>query len=196
MSRDEQKQRTRGRLLAAARTSFERHGFAGTTMRKVAESAGVAVGTVFVHFEDKRDLLCSALFDQLEQVVQRALDDAPKGPARERLHHLTAALFGHYQARPELSRMLLRESLLVTGPWRERFAAQVERVHQVVTGWLVADRDDGTLRAGLDPALGAMAYLSFYYFALLGWIQGRPLDSVGLVDRLVAQHFGPTTAPP
>ncbi len=189
MSREDRKQETRARLLAVARRSFEDHGFEGTTMRSVAEAAGVAVGTVFVHFEDKRDLLCSALFETLEQVLHHALHEAPPGPVRTRLQHLTSTLFEHYQSRPELSRMLLRESLLTTGAWRPRFAAQVQRVHEVVARWFADDREAGTLPPTIDPALGAMAYLSFYYFALLGWIQGQPLDSVGLVDRLVAQHL-------
>jgi len=192
MSREDRKQQTRTRLLAIARQSFEDHGFEGTTMRSVAEAAGVAVGTVFVHFEDKRDLLCSALFDAVEGALHQALHQAPAGPVRARLQHLTSTMFEHYQSRPELSRMLLRESLLATGAWRPRFAAQVQRVHEVVTGWFTDDREAGTLHPTIDPALGAMAYLSFYYFALLGWIQGQPLDAVGLVDRLMAQHLGPT----
>ncbi|MEM9453185.1 MAG: TetR/AcrR family transcriptional regulator [Myxococcota bacterium] len=189
MSRDEQKRRTRERLLQVARASFEQRGFEGTTMRMVADEAGVAVGTVFVHFEDKRDLLCSALFDDLEHVLDAALREAAGGSVRARLHHLTAALFCHYEARPELSRMLLRESLLTTGPWRSRFAGQVQRVHEVVAGWLAQARERQELRPSVDPALGAVAYLSFYYFALIGWIQGQPLDTVGLVDRLLGQHF-------
>ena len=195
MSREDQKRQTRARLLHAARESFELHGFEGTTMRSVAEAAGVAVGTVFVHFEDKRDLLCSALFDPLEQVLQDALSSAPAGSAKARLHYLTDAVFGHYQSRPELSRMLLRESLLATGPWRLRFATQTQHVHEVVAGWLAEDREHQRIPASIDPALGAVAYLSFYYFALIGWIQGQPLDSVGLVDRLLQQHLNEGRSP-
>lgn len=196
MSREEQKLRTRRRLLQAARERFEARGFQGTTMRSVAEAAGVAVGTVFVHFEDKRDLLCSALFDDLEPILDAAIRQAPEGSARARLHHLTSSLFHHYEARPELSRMLLRESLLATGPWRSRFAAQVERMHGIVAGWLAQARERRELPAAIDPALGAVAYLSFYYFALIGWIQGQPLDPVGLVDRLLAQHLDPPQGRP
>lgn len=188
-SREAQKQLTRARLLDAARESFEARGFESTTMRAVAEAAGVAVGTIFVHFEDKRDLLCSALFDDLEQVLGDALAQAPAGSAKARLHHLTATVFAYYQGRPELSRMLLRESLFATGAWKGRFAGQVQRVHEVVAGWLTEARDRGELPPKSDPALGAVAYLSFYYFALIGWIQGQPLDSVGLVGRLLDQHF-------
>ena len=158
-------------------------------MRAVAKAAGVAVGTVFVHFEDKRDLLCSALFDDLEQVLHRALTEEVEGTAQAQLHRLTATMFEHYERRPELSRMLLRESLLATGAWGQRFAGQVARSHETVARWLAEGRERGELAESFDPALGAMAYLSFYYFALLGWIQGQPLDSVGLVDRLLGQHL-------
>ena len=190
MTREQQKQETRRRLLEVARASFEQRGFAATTMRSIAEAAEVAVGTVFVHFEDKRDLLHSALFDELEAVLLEAIRTAPSGSARARLHHLTEALFRNYTARPQLSRTLLRESLLATGPWQQRFSAQVQRVHEVVSGWLTVARERGEIPPTVDPQLGGLAYFSFYYFALIGWIQGSPIEPVGLVNRLLDQHLG------
>ena len=48
---------TRTRILAAARTLFERNGTRGTTTREVAEIAGVNEATLFRHFGSKRALL-------------------------------------------------------------------------------------------------------------------------------------------
>ena len=54
-------QETRQRLLVAARELFGRKGYEGTSIGDVAEQAGIGVGTVYHHFEDKRSLLLELL---------------------------------------------------------------------------------------------------------------------------------------
>jgi len=52
---------TRGQILAAARASFAESGFAGTSIRKVAASAGVDPALVHHYFGTKDDLFLAAL---------------------------------------------------------------------------------------------------------------------------------------
>ena len=52
---------TRGEILAAARASFAEAGFAGTSIRKVAASAGVDPALVHHYFGTKDDLFLAAL---------------------------------------------------------------------------------------------------------------------------------------
>lgn len=48
---------TRTRILQAAQRLFARRGFDGTTTRDLASAAGVAEGTLFRHFENKKAIL-------------------------------------------------------------------------------------------------------------------------------------------
>jgi AcrR family transcriptional regulator len=48
---------TQTRILKAARKLFARRGFDGTTTRDLAQEAGVAEGTLFRHFENKKAIL-------------------------------------------------------------------------------------------------------------------------------------------
>lgn len=48
---------TRTRILQAAQQLFARKGYDGTTTRDLALSAGVAEGTIFRHFENKKAIL-------------------------------------------------------------------------------------------------------------------------------------------
>jgi AcrR family transcriptional regulator len=54
MTRDEQKQRTRLKVIAAARALFADPGYDKTTIRMIAEHAGVATGSVFTTFASLR----------------------------------------------------------------------------------------------------------------------------------------------
>jgi AcrR family transcriptional regulator len=189
MGREEQKEQTRAAILEAARALFEERGFAGASIRAIASEAGVAAGTVMLHFEDKRDLLHSALFADLEATIDRALNSLPAGSLQAQLDHLTGAMFAYYEARPQLSRTLLRESLFAEPPWAEAFAAQVGRVHGRLRQLFEAAIERGELADDAQLDRLGVAYFSFYYFALISWVQGAHPDPVGMVHNLVSQHL-------
>jgi AcrR family transcriptional regulator len=197
-ARLEQKAATRARILEVARAELERVGFEATNIREVARAAGVAPGTVLLHFEDKRDLLHAALFDDLEATWARARATAKHRSLEADLTVLARTFFDYYEARPALSRALLRESLFASPPWAQRFAAQIAEVHAHVAALVVAAKARGELAEGADPALTGAAFFSFYYFALLAWLQGGHGDPVGLFRRLLAQHLAglSATVPP
>jgi len=50
------KQRTREKILAAAKTLFTERGYEGATIRDIAAGAGMSTGAVFASFTDKSDL--------------------------------------------------------------------------------------------------------------------------------------------
>src|ERR1700734_2931536 len=55
--REMQARRARARIIAAATQRFLAHGYAGTTMRAVAQDAGVSLPTVELAFRTKARLL-------------------------------------------------------------------------------------------------------------------------------------------
>lgn len=187
--RGEQKEQTRRRLLEAAREVFEAQGFEKANLRLIAHKAGIAPGTIFVHFQDKRDLLHAALFEDLAGVLNTALAREP-GPSLEAwLAGLTDRMLGYYEARPVLSRILLQESLLADPPWAVRFAAQFEEAHAAIVRRAQFAQEQGEIGEDADLALFAVAYLSFYMFALIAWTQHAHPNPRALVQHLTAQHL-------
>ncbi len=197
-ARAQSKEATRARILGVAREHLLAHGFEGTGIREVARAAGVATGTVLLHFGDKRDLLHAALFEDLAAAWAKA-ERAADGPSslRKKLLAIAETFFGYYAERPALSRALLRESLFAESPWRERFAAQVAEVHALVVALTVEAQRRGALDATVDPQLVGASFFSFYYFALLAWLQGGHPAPARLFERMLAQHLeGYETHPP
>jgi AcrR family transcriptional regulator len=184
-----QKARTREAVLAAARDEFEAVGFEAANVRSIARRAGVSAGTVLHHFHEKRDLLHAALFDDLEATLDRALSRVGKGSLAKEASALGAAVFGFYQKRPALSRAALREALFAEGPWAQAFLAQVQRVHQALAVLARRDVDKGRLVRTVSPEVLGAAWLSFFYFALIGWVQGGVPAPLPLLKTLFAQHL-------
>ncbi len=71
-TRREQKAATRRALLEAARRCFERQGYAGTVVADIAREAGVAHGTVYVHFTG-REAVADALLEDFNDALAREL---------------------------------------------------------------------------------------------------------------------------
>ncbi|NUP14434.1 MAG: TetR/AcrR family transcriptional regulator [Polyangiaceae bacterium] len=187
--RDAQKEETRARILAVARAHFERDGFEAANIRAIAAEAGVAAGTVLLHYADKRDLMHATLFDELSLTIEQALALPAKGPLEERLCAIARTFFAYYEARPKLRRALLREALLAESPWKERFVAQVSRVHMHLATLAGEAKARGELAADVDPVMLGASFFAFYYFALIGWVQGALGEPAPLFERMLAEHL-------
>jgi AcrR family transcriptional regulator len=68
------KQRTREKILAAAKALFAERGYEGATIRDIAKAAGMSTGAVFASFTDKSDL-----FAEIAEAVQADLHRALRG---------------------------------------------------------------------------------------------------------------------
>lgn len=184
-----QREETRRAVLNAAREEFERAGFESANLRAIAARAGVSAGTVLHYYGDKRELLHAALFDDLDATLRAALGDLGEGPLEQQLSRLTAAMFGYYQARPKLSRTLLKESLFADEPWASKFAAQIASITVEISRLATQAIERGELREDCNPALLAAAWVSFFHFGQISWVQGRYPTPVSLIEHLMRQHL-------
>src|ERR1700712_2807544 len=62
--------RARKRLLDAATKLFQSRGYQHTSVDEVAREAGVAKGTVYVHFKNKQELLLHAVAEEKKQLFR------------------------------------------------------------------------------------------------------------------------------
>ncbi len=65
-----QKQKTRLHLLKIAKSEFVKKGFLNTTTSEIADAAGIAHGTLFLHFKNKDALIVEILDKELEEINQ------------------------------------------------------------------------------------------------------------------------------
>jgi AcrR family transcriptional regulator len=60
--------RVRADLLAAARQVFTTHGYSDATITEIVQIADVAMGTFYLHFRDKEELLVALAKDTLQMI--------------------------------------------------------------------------------------------------------------------------------
>ena len=112
---------TRERILAVALDRFAAHGYAGTSIRDLADGLGVTKAALYYHFASKEDIL-EALVEPMASewgaLVQRA-STRPAPPAEGLLRELVdilsrrAALIRTVMADPSLPSPQVREQLQV-----------------------------------------------------------------------------------
>jgi AcrR family transcriptional regulator len=100
------------RILAAAAQVLEERGYAQLSTNRVAERAGVSVGSLYRYFHDKDDLVeqlrARGSADVLAELSQ-GMADAVTMPTRDAVRHVLAVLVAALQRHRGVTRALLRE---------------------------------------------------------------------------------------
>jgi TetR/AcrR family transcriptional regulator len=102
----DQDEHVRTRLLNAAVRVFDRKGYAGASVREIAEMAGVTKPAVYYHFGSKEGLLL-AILQQAKREVDTALDRAVArtGTARDRILGLCEDIYGLFGQNVSVARV-------------------------------------------------------------------------------------------
>ena len=106
---------TRSKLLDAAIRIFAKEGFAGASVRQIAEIAGVNHGSIKYHYSSKTHLWRSAialLFQQMEEAVFANEHLWEKMSPEEQIRDHIASYVRFNAAHPELLRMVMFESIV------------------------------------------------------------------------------------
>lgn len=89
-------ERTRQRILHAAAQAFRQHGYTSSSLRDIAENAGMQAGSLYYHFDSKEDLAEAVMDEGLlgaEQAARQAV--AVLGEHASPIDRIEAAFRGH-----------------------------------------------------------------------------------------------------
>lgn len=175
-------------LEAAARILVE-EGRSALTTNRIAERAGVSVGSLYQYFPGKEAIVAELIREMRRDMVvllRGAVDAAATQAFRPAVGTLLAATLDHHTARPELARALEREEEdlpidmetqvlkaelrgLIAGFLRERGVADAERCAFDLVA-MCHGMASAAVRAGQDDTEDLKARLER---AVLGYL-GRP----------------------
>lgn len=91
------------RILDAADVLMANEGVQNLSTHKIAKAAGVSVGTIYLHFKDKDDLLQRLvlyLFHQFQQAMEKGFDDAL--PLFEQYRQFWYSIWQFMQTNPDV----------------------------------------------------------------------------------------------
>jgi AcrR family transcriptional regulator len=182
--------RTRTTLVDAARRVFERDGFLKARVTDIADVAGVAHGSFYTYFTDKKAILAAVLAELQEEMLhpqlsRAALEDDPAGT----IYDANRAYLESYRRNAALMSLLedmaaIDEDFLQLRRERtEAFVARNARAIRRLQKQRLAD-------AELDPEIAALAISSMVSrtaYAAFVWGRNRGATDFDAVLRTVTR---------
>ena len=179
-------EQTREAILHAARELMSERSYDATTMPGVAQRAGIAAGTIYLHFASK-EAMVNAVYRASKLEMQRFLVDAmaTARTPREGFHRLWRGLFEFSRKEPEAFRFLEMHRHL---PYLDADSREVARnVFEGVADYVRLAQKEGAVRDAPAEVLIALAFGAFVGLAKEAECGHAPLDeeSVAISESAV-----------
>lgn len=178
---------TRRRLVEAGTALFASEGLHGVTSARIARRAGVATGTFYLHFKDKRALFQAIVFaalDELRGRQQRAAA-ATDGTAAAEIRARTEELLAFAEENRDLMRVLFGRGGEAGGVGQDVVDAVVPGIERRLRERVAA----GEVPAELDPAVAAQALAAMTTRVVAWWVEDpRRASRESVVATLLRMH--------
>lgn len=158
-------------IIAAARAHFATRGFESTKLSDVAKDAGVAVGTIYLRYESKAELL-SGVLSEVELAFCKAMDtdDIWASPFPNRFRLIAKAVLETARSQSDLPALMALSAFAEqTDPNNK--GAMISTIQSHVQSGIEA----GDLRPNVDPQL--VAYMAH------GVVEGAMRELMANPDR-------------
>lgn len=169
---DQKKRVKLAAITAAARAAFSEKGFEAATMQEIARRARVAIGTLFLYADNKRDIAFLASMEDFDRA--KAIGAAL--PTDTSLAEQYTGIFGEYyrlhHANPAMARVILSEFLFFNvGKHVHQHADGVRLLKAELARRAKLAVERGELRAGVAPV--DVADLAYFIFqgAVRAWVR-------------------------
>jgi AcrR family transcriptional regulator len=198
---------TRKRLLDAAAAVFSECGYAGATTKEIARAAGVAEGTIYRHFADKRELF-RAVFLRRNAADFPAITRLPELAGTKSVRENLLFLIGAIE---DVEREVapLRAAVTSDAELASALAAGAASDEELSSGlgpvaplarYLEAEQRLGRVRSDVDPACAAFALFAIPFTAVTigrlaraAGLEGS-IDMAGAVDTVLSGILPPDQA--
>jgi AcrR family transcriptional regulator len=180
--------RRRRQILDAALVVFLAEGYAAARMDDVAARAGVAKGTIYLHFTDKEELFRSLIQEEIGPVVagSEAMVGAFEGPTRDLLKRLATGLQRQVLEthRADILRLVLSEAprfpWLAEFYWREVVSKGVGLIRAVAARAVARGEFKSDALVRFPQLIVAPMLVTVIWKALFERFE--PLDAGGMIE--------------
>lgn len=187
-TRELKKADKRERIRLAALALFSELGYEATTMRDVARKAGVALGTLSLYAQDKRDLSLLVFNDRIGDLTTQAIAAAWRDRNADLLTRLMAffsAYYSDFDRNHTLARVFLQLNYYSSGMHGPAYHAMTLRVFGAVEAMVNEARGSGEIaRDGEDSDLVARHFFFVFSSSVRWWIAAEKPSLMQGLDEL------------
>lgn len=178
------------RILDTAEALFAENGYAATSIRRIADQAGVNPALVHYYFGNKKALLQAVMERSLEPLGQAiaAMKDSTEASPEKIARLLLSMVVEH----PNIPHLLTREVLLPGGEMQQYFVENMApRLGGALPALLNREKSAGRLRQDSDPAISAVLIMAMCVFPFIARALAEPVLGIDFneagFERLTTQ---------
>jgi AcrR family transcriptional regulator len=189
---DTNQQDLKTQILDTAEELFADNGYAATSIRHIADNAGVNPALVHYYFGNKKALLQKVMERSLEPLGQ-AIAAMKNGPdaSPDVLARLLLSMAAEH---PNIPRLLIREVMLPGGEMQQYFTENMApHLGGALPALLSREKSAGRMREDSDPAISALLIMAVCVFPFIARALAEPVLGIKFdVDgiELLKQQIG------
>jgi AcrR family transcriptional regulator len=189
LTRSEQRQHNRARVLQAARAVFLERGYHGASVEQIAEAAGFSTGVVYSQFGGKADLFLALLEQRIDERARENAAAAAHLRGQDGLVRFAERASQSTLAEPEWGLLVLefRVHAARDPELRRRYAELHTRTVRALADAIAGVLDGAADRAGLASGDLAEVFLALSTGAQLERAAGRDVLSGRLVEEVTGR---------
>ncbi|MCH5644876.1 MULTISPECIES: TetR/AcrR family transcriptional regulator [unclassified Gordonia (in: high G+C Gram-positive bacteria)] len=178
----------RDELLATAGRMFAEQGLRSTTVRDIADAAGILSGSLYHHFDSKESMVDEILRGFLDDLFDRYRAIAAAGlTATETLRQLVIASFESIDAQRNAVAIYQDEAKRLAGQARFAYIGELNtEFRQLWQSVLQRGVDDGEFRADLDVELVYRFMRDTVWVAVRWYRPGGTLTVEAIADQYLS----------
>ncbi|TDD18605.1 TetR/AcrR family transcriptional regulator [Nonomuraea diastatica] len=181
----------RDHLVKLAAELFARKGFQATTVREIADEAGILSGSLYHHFDSKETIVDEVLSTFLDDLIARyraALESG--GDARTVLSEMVRIGFGTLEPhRAAITVMQNDWNYLRQFPRFNYLVKAEDEVEQMWVAQIKAGQAAGLFRPDVDPKLTYRMIRDTIWVAVRWFRPGGRLNTSGLAEHYITVLF-------
>ncbi len=155
---------TQTRVLKAAQRLFAHRGYAGTTTRDLAHASGIAEGTLFRHFENKKAILVDVVTQGWVELLTDLLTELSEMGSYKAIEQVMRRRMLNMHKNADMMRVCFMEAQFHPD-LRDRIQAEViEKMADVAEAFFQTAMDRGIYRK-MSPRIVAKVFLGMFMVA-------------------------------
>ncbi len=171
--------RTRAKLLAAARRAFATRGYHDASIAEITEAADVGVGTFYLHFRDKEEVLRVLLEEGLGVLRERITRVVASVPPQRILPVLLRTIFRSAYEERELF------SIALSGGGQLGLALRARANLAEVFTLVLEDASARGILSGYDVTLLARLLTGVVVQGIMWWLEEDEPDPDGMTEQVL-----------
>jgi len=181
----------REHLVRLAAQLFAEKGFQATTVRNIAEEAGILSGSLYHHFDSKEsivDEILAGFFNEIMAAYQGVIDEG-RSP-RDTIASLVRIAFRTLESHRAAITVMQNDWNYLKGMERFAYLTKCEdEVEKVWVSTLTAGQVDGSFRADIDPKLTYWMIRDTVWVVVRWFKPGHRLNAQDLAEHYLKVMF-------